>query len=130
MELTSSAVEPLNDMLEIALTRAIESGVATNAVLVGSEEQRRNLWRLRESVPEAQRRAGASLKHDVAVPVASLPALIEQGSALVARLVPDGLLVAYGHAGDGNLHFNVSQSPGSDARGIPGLRGCAQKCDA
>jgi FAD/FMN-containing dehydrogenase len=50
----------------------------------------------------------------VAVPVASLPTLIEQGAALVARLVPEGFLVAYGHAGDGNLHFNVSQRKGAD----------------
>ncbi len=84
-------------------------------MLACSEEQRQNLWRLRESVPEAQRRAGANLKHDISVPVASLPALIERGSALVASLVPEGFLVAYGHAGDGNLHFNVNQRAGTDA---------------
>jgi FAD/FMN-containing dehydrogenase len=113
-ELTSSALEPLDDLLEAAIARAIESGHATDAVLARSGEQRRNLWQLRESVPEAQRRAGASLKHDVAVPVASLPELIERGSALVTHLVPEGFLIAYGHAGDGNLHFNVSQRAGSD----------------
>jgi FAD/FMN-containing dehydrogenase len=62
-------------------------------------------------VPEAQRRHGASLKHDVSVPVSAIPTLIEQGSALVERLAPEGEVVAYGHAGDGNLHFNVSQRP-------------------
>jgi FAD/FMN-containing dehydrogenase len=115
-ELTSSAAEPLDDLLEAALTRAVEMGLATDIVLARSEDQRRNLWRLRENVPEAQRRAGASLKHDISVPVASLPALIEQGSALIERLVPEGFVVAYGHAGDGNLHFNVSQKPGSDVK--------------
>jgi D-lactate dehydrogenase (cytochrome) len=114
VELTSAAAEPLDDLLESALTRAIESGAAVDAVLARSEEQRANLWRLRESVPEAQRRAGASLKHDIAVPVASIPALIDQGAALVAQLAPEGFLIAYGHAGDGNLHFNVSQRSGAD----------------
>ncbi len=114
VELTSSAPEPLDELLEAALARALESGDASDAMLARSEEQRANLWRLRESVPEAQRRAGASLKHDIAVPVARIPALIDQGSALVGKHAPEGFLIAYGHAGDGNLHFNVSQRMGSD----------------
>jgi FAD/FMN-containing dehydrogenase len=72
------------------------------------------MWKLRESIPEAQRRHGASLKHDVSVPLSEIPALIERGTALVVRMVPEGDVVSYGHAGDGNLHFNVSQKPGAD----------------
>jgi D-lactate dehydrogenase (cytochrome) len=71
------------------------------------------MWKLRESVPEAQRYHGASLKHDVSVPVSCIPQLIEEGSELVRRLVPEGQVVSYGHAGDGNLHFNVSQRQGT-----------------
>ena len=71
------------------------------------------MWKLRESVPEAQRHHGASLKHDVSVPISKIPELIERGSALVRRLVPEGEVVSYGHMGDGNLHFNVSQRPGA-----------------
>jgi D-lactate dehydrogenase (cytochrome) len=73
------------------------------------------MWKLRESVPEAQRRYGASLKHDISVPVSRIPELIERGSELVRRLVPDGDVVSYGHVGDGNLHFNVSQRPETSA---------------
>ncbi len=80
------------------------------------------MWKLRESVPEAQRRHGASLKHDVSVPVSAIPALIEQGSALVHRLAPEGDVVSYGHAGDGNLHFNVSQKPGADRSEFHGAK--------
>ncbi|MEO8314708.1 MAG: FAD-binding oxidoreductase, partial [Pseudomonadota bacterium] len=116
VELTSSTAEPLDNLLETAIAHAVESGHVTDAVIVRSEQQRQNLWRLRESVPEAQRRAGASLKHDVSVPVASLPRLIAQGGALVAQLVPEGVLIAYGHVGDGNLHFNVSQRADADAK--------------
>jgi FAD/FMN-containing dehydrogenase len=115
VELTSSATEPLDELLQAAVTRAMERGLAIDAVLAHSEEQRQNLWLLRESVPAAQRRSGASLKHDVSVPVASVPVLIEQGAALAAQLVPEGFLVAYGHAGDGNLHFNVNQRAGTNA---------------
>jgi FAD/FMN-containing dehydrogenase len=82
------------------------------------------MWKLRESVPEAQRHHGASLKHDVSVPVSSIPTLIERGTELVRRLAPEGEVVSYGHVGDGNLHFNVSQRPGSPsaeflARALP-----------
>jgi len=82
------------------------------------------MWKLRESVPEAQRHHGASLKHDISVPVSSIPKLIDDGSELVHRLVPEGQVVSYGHMGDGNLHFNVSQRPDAQkaaflARGAP-----------
>jgi D-lactate dehydrogenase (cytochrome) len=73
------------------------------------------MWKLRESIPEAQRKHGASLKHDVAVPVSKIPRLIDEGNKLIERLAPEGMVVSYGHAGDGNLHFNVSQRPGTDS---------------
>jgi FAD/FMN-containing dehydrogenase len=59
-------------------------------------------------VPEAQRREGASIKHDIALPVGRLAPFMEQAAAWVAAHVPEGRLIAYGHAGDGNLHFNIS----------------------
>jgi FAD/FMN-containing dehydrogenase len=114
VELSSSGHEDLNAVLETALTQAMESGIASDATVAMNETQRAHFWRLRESVPEAQRRAGSSLKHDICVPVASLPAFIEQGAALVAQLAPEGYLIAYGHVGDGNLHFNLNQRPDAD----------------
>ena len=114
VELTSPANDDLDAVLAAALGRAIERGLATDAVLAASGAQRDALWLLRESVPAAQRRAGGSLKHDVSVPLAALPELIEQGGALCRQLAPEGVLVAYGHVGDGNLHFNLSQREGSD----------------
>ena len=87
-----------------------------DAMLATSIGQAQAMWKLRESVPEAQRRHGASLKHDVSVPVSAIPTLIEEGSALVRRLAPEGDVVSYGHAGDGNLHFNVSQKPDADIK--------------
>ncbi len=116
VELTSP--NPRQDLITL-LTAALESaaagGIVMDAMLAASLAQARAMWKLRESVPEAQRRHGASLKHDVSVPVSSIPILIEQGTALMQRLVPEGVVVAYGHAGDGNLHFNASQKPDADA---------------
>jgi D-lactate dehydrogenase (cytochrome) len=114
VEVASSADEDLASLMEAALGDAIEQGLATDAALAQSGTQREDFWKLRESVPEAQRRAGGSLKHDISVPVASLPDFIERGSALVAELAPEGYLVAYGHVGDGNLHFNLNQHEGAE----------------
>ncbi len=79
-----------------------------------SAAQRDALWRLRETIPEAQGREGASLKHDISVEPAKLPAFIEAGRALLERVAPGARLVAYGHLGDGNLHYNLSEPAGGD----------------
>lgn len=114
-EITSSRAEdPLDEMLERALRESMDAGLVDDAVLAQNERQRTAFWRLRESIPEAQRKDGASLKHDVSVPVASLPDFVERASAWIAANVPDGLLVAYGHVGDGNLHFNLNERRGVD----------------
>jgi FAD/FMN-containing dehydrogenase len=103
-------------LLTATLEGAAAAGTIRDAMFAASMAQAQAMWKLRESVPEAQRRHGASLKHDVSVPVSAIPALIEEGSALVRRLAPEGEVVSYGHAGDGNLHFNVSQKPDADIK--------------
>ena len=116
-ELASAREDPgLRALLEEALGAAMSDGEARDAVLAESVAQREALWRLRESVPEAQRREGASIKHDVSVPVAQLPAFVTRATAAVLSVVPDGRMLVYGHVGDGNLHFNVSQP--LDARSV------------
>jgi FAD/FMN-containing dehydrogenase len=107
-ELTSAADEPLDEILQETLGAAIERSVVLDAALSSSERQRQAFWRLREHIPEAQRLAGPSLKHDISVPVAALPRFVAEASAAMAVQAPDGVLVCYGHAGDGNLHFNIS----------------------
>ncbi len=107
-ELSSFADEALGTVLAQALETATDAGLVQDAVLAANERQRASLWQLRENVPEAQRRAGPSLKHDVSVPVARLAGFVAAASQWVRDHVPSGTLVAYGHAGDGNLHFNIS----------------------
>jgi len=107
-ELSSFTDEPLDALLHQALGDASNAGLVRDAALAANDRQRAQLWRLRENVPEAQRRAGPSLKHDISVPVARLPGFVAAASRWVREQVPAGTLVAYGHAGDGNLHFNIS----------------------
>ena len=106
----------LRGLLETALGEALEKALVLDAVIAESLAQRAALWKLRESVPEAQRAEGASIKHDVSVPVAALPRFMAEATAAVLAVVPAGRLVAYGHVGDGNLHFNVSVPLGEDGR--------------
>lgn len=114
-ELSSSrTADPLESMLTEALEAALNEHLVLDAAIAHSERERAEMWKLRETVPEAQRRDGASLKHDISVPVAAIPEFIERAGGWVSAHVPDGRLVAYGHAGDGNLHFNINQAPGSD----------------
>jgi FAD/FMN-containing dehydrogenase len=104
----------LREALENTLACAMDDGLVFDAVVAESLSQRAAFWKLRESVPEGQRSEGASIKHDISVPVAALPAFLAQASAAVAAIAPDSRLVAYGHVGDGNLHFNVSQPAAGD----------------
>ncbi len=108
----------LSGRFEAALASAIERGVAGDAVTATSEAQRESLWRLRETIPEAQRHEGVSLKHDISVEPAVLPHFIDEGRALLAGLAPGARLVAYGHLGDGNLHFNLSAPAGDGGQSL------------
>ena len=113
-ELSSSrADELLGILLQDTLERALADGWVSDAAVAQSEREREAFWRLRESIPEAQRKEGASLKHDISVPVSQVPRFIEVAGAWVAQHIPQGVLVSYGHLGDGNLHFNINQRPGA-----------------
>jgi len=108
----------LRTVFEQALAEAFESGEVLDAVIADSGAQAQLLWKLRETIPEAQKRASASIKHDISVPVSCVPELLERGAALMREEVPDLVVVAFGHMGDGNIHFNANQCPGSDPRGF------------
>lgn len=110
-EITSTmSGEPLAERLEAALSFALESELVTDATLSQSEREREDFWFLRENIPEAQRRDGPSVKHDVSLPLDRLAEFIELAGSWVQTHVPEGFLVCYGHVGDGNLHFNINQS--------------------
>jgi D-lactate dehydrogenase (cytochrome) len=113
MELTSSAAS-LSETMEAVLARGMEEGLVEDAVLASSIEHRRSFWNLRDFVTHSQKPEGGSIKHDVSVPVASVPAFLDKASAAVVNFMPGARVVAFGHLGDGNIHFNVTQPVGAD----------------
>ncbi len=117
LELTSPrAGEALREALEAVLAKALEDGVIADAVIAASETQAGELWRIRETLPEAQKHEGASIKLDVAVPVSRVADFISRATRLVEGELPGIRAVAFGHLGDGNIHFNLSQPEGADAQ--------------
>jgi D-lactate dehydrogenase (cytochrome) len=115
IELSSSqASAGLKDAMEGFLAEAIEAGEVVDAVLANSLDQRKALWKIREGIPEAQKKAGGSIKHDVSVPVAQVPAFIERASLAVSKAMAGVRVVPFGHLGDGNVHFNLSQPVDAD----------------
>ena len=102
----------LLDQFETALAG---QNFTSDATIARNQTQAGELWRIRDSISEAQKREGASIKHDISVPVAAIPAFIEKATAAVAAKFPGARPVTFGHLGDGNLHFNFNAPPGRDA---------------
>ncbi len=114
MEATGGRESNLAASFEAALADAIAGGVASDAVLAKSQAQAAALWKLREGVSESQKREGASIKHDIAVPVATVPDFIARATPVIEAMIPGVRPVSFGHLGDGNLHFNFSAPQGGD----------------
>ena len=110
----SASLPGLRDATEATLAGALEAGEATDGVMAESEAQALAIWALREHVTEAELKEGPSVKHDVSVPVSDVPEFLERAAATLARGFPGARLNAFGHAGDGNIHFNVLVQPGQD----------------
>jgi FAD/FMN-containing dehydrogenase len=104
----------LMSLAEALLGQAVEAGEIADAVVAGSLTQAQDLWRLREMMSEVQKHEGGSIKHDIAVPVARVPEFVARANQLVELLIPGARPVPFGHLGDGNIHYNVSQPPGMD----------------
>ncbi|TYL97550.1 FAD-binding oxidoreductase [Bradyrhizobium rifense] len=113
MELSSPG-DDARTPLETILARAMEEEIVDDAVIAANLSQRGNFWKLREEMSSAQKPEGGSIKHDISVPVATVPAFIEEANAAVVKLIPGARPVPFGHLGDGNLHYNVSQPIGAD----------------
>jgi len=102
-------------LFEALLETALERGLIADAAIASSRQQSRALWHLRESIPLAQSQEGLNIKHDIALPVSSVPAFVAQTDAALGRAFPGVRLVDFGHLGDGNLHYNVQSPPGVPA---------------
>ena len=96
------------------LERGLEDGLIRDAVVAQTEAQAKALWAIRENQSPAQKPEGATWKHDVAVPVSQVAVFLEQADAAVRALAPDARIVAFGHIGDGNIHYDVLRPDGGD----------------
>ena len=114
LEVSSQNKEGLRNSVENLLATAVEQGLVSDATIAANIEQTRAFWHLRHVLPEVQKPEGGSIKHDVSVPVAAVPDFIAEASAAVQKLIPGCRPVPFGHLGDGNIHFNVSQPVGAD----------------
>ncbi len=114
VEIASQVAGGLGEVVAEWLAAEIEAGRIEDAALAQSGEQRASFWNLRESLSDVQRFEGGSIKHDVSVPIGAVPEFLDEASAAVLRRTPAARVVAFGHMGDGNIHFNVSQPIGAD----------------
>jgi FAD/FMN-containing dehydrogenase len=113
MELSSSR-DDVGTTLESILAEGMDQGIVDDAVIAANLSQRSAFWKLRDEMSAAQKPEGGSIKHDISVPVAAVPDFIEQANAAVVKLIPGARPVPFGHLGDGNIHYNVSQPVGAD----------------
>jgi FAD/FMN-containing dehydrogenase len=114
IELSSQASTGLREVLEEILAEGHAQGLIADATVADSLEQAKAFWRVRELFGEVQRHLGGSIKHDVSVPVAAVPAFIAEANAAVTELIPGARPLPFGHLGDGNIHYNVNQPEGAE----------------
>src|SRR5689334_14988926 len=113
MEL-SSPRDDARAALEAILAKALEDGVVDDAVIAANLSQRQAFWKLRDEMSAAQKPEGGSIKHDISVPVVAVPDFLAEADAAVVKLIPGSRPVPFGHLGDGNIHYNVSQPIGGN----------------
>jgi len=114
IELSSQARAGLRETMEGILTEGMERGLVTDATIAESLDQAKAFWRIREMFGEVQRHMGGSIKHDISVPIAAIPAFIEEANAAATKLIPGARPMPFGHVGDGNIHYNINQPEGMD----------------
>ena len=114
IELSSQARSGLRETMEGILTEGMERGLVTDATIADSLDQAKAFWRIREMFGEVQRHMGGSIKHDISVPIAAIPAFIEEANAAATKLIPGARPMPFGHVGDGNIHYNINQPEGMD----------------
>ncbi|TDK37467.1 FAD-binding oxidoreductase [Rhizobium deserti] len=111
---TSDTAETAEIMIQSLLEQGVEAELVRDAVIASSVAQQKALWHMRESLSDAQKPEGGSIKHDVSVPVSKIPAFMAEAGDAVLKAVPGARICAFGHLGDGNIHYNISQPIGAD----------------
>jgi FAD/FMN-containing dehydrogenase len=116
IEISSQMTVGVEESMTSLLEEALEKQVIEDAAVAASQDQRAAFWLLRESLSEVQGKEGGSIKHDVSVPVGATPEFLTKARAAVEAFMPGARVVSFGHLGDGNIHFNVSQPVGAEKK--------------
>jgi FAD/FMN-containing dehydrogenase len=111
---TSDNAATAETMIQSLLEQGFEAGLVRDAVIASSLAQQKALWHMRESMSDAQKPEGGSIKHDVSVPVSKIPSFMADAEKAVLSAIPGARICAFGHLGDGNIHYNISQPVGAD----------------
>jgi FAD/FMN-containing dehydrogenase len=114
LELSSQAETGLRDLVEEIFEAGVERGLIDDGAIAQTLEQARAFWRIREEAGEVQKHEGGSIKHDISIPVAAIPAFIAEANAAAIAVVPGARAMPFGHVGDGNIHYNITQPLGMD----------------
>ncbi|GAB5459147.1 MAG: FAD-binding oxidoreductase [Henriciella sp.] len=114
-EVSMPREEQAKESLETALAAAFEAGFAADAIIAESLAQAQSFWAIRESVPTSKRAYGTAINHDISVPISRIPEFLTACKANLHKLIPEAEIVAFGHVGDGNLHYSACQSKHVDA---------------
>ncbi len=113
--------DPVPGAMQAILEQALEQGLVTDGAIAQSGQQRDELWAIRELISESQKPEGGSIKHDISVAVSQVPRFLAEADAAVERFLPGCRFVSFGHLGDGNIHYNVSQPVGMDKQAFVDL---------
>jgi FAD/FMN-containing dehydrogenase len=114
-EISTPSRQGQDEEIETILSASLEDGAITDAVIAKNEKERQDLWRLRETIPEAQRKAGPSISNDISVQPSNIPLLIDRAYAAIEQVLPGARPFSFGHVGDGNIHLAVRAPESRDA---------------
>ncbi|MBX7249553.1 MAG: FAD-binding oxidoreductase [Caulobacteraceae bacterium] len=122
IELASGEPGAAGAAMERLLAQALEAGLVLDAAVAQNEQQKRDFWRVREDQSAGQKVEGAGWKHDISAPVSQVPAMLAEATAAVERFHPGVRVAAFGHLGDGNIHYDVIMPAGADAKAFSARR--------
>ncbi len=122
-EISMADEDRARETLETALTAAIDDGIATDVLIAESLSHAADFWRLRESIPLCKRAYRTAINHDISVPVSAIPVFLKEAETAIYALVPSAEIIAFGHVGDGNLHYSVCAPAGADISVLSGMAG-------
>ena len=122
VELASGEPGAAEAAMERLLSQALEDGTILDAAVAQSQQQVKDFWRVREDQSAGQKAEGAGWKHDISAPISKVAAMLEEATAAVERFHPGVRVTAFGHVGDGNIHYDVIMPEGADAAAFGALR--------